>query len=489
MQTTYKIKTKQITEAVANLCKQANLYLSKDTYDALYQAYEKESMSKAKHVLGQILENIKLASKLQRPLCQDTGIVVVFMEIGQSVPLTGNSLEDAVNLGVAKAYIENYFRKSIVKNPVLDRANTENNTPAVIHTKIVPGNSIKISVSVKGGGSENMSALKMLKPSSEIADIVDFAVETVKNAGAKPCPPVRLGIGIGGTMEYAAYLAKKSLLEKVRSEEELKSAARIDKNARLEYEILKKVNNLKIGTAGLGGDTTVFGVNVLTYPTHIAALPVAININCHSSRHASAEIIGNEIKYNFDDFEYDFKDIKIENKDIYKLDVTQIEEIKNLKAGDEILLSGYIYTARDIAHKELAECINTKHDLPVNIKDKIILYVGPCPAKPDEIIGPAGPTTSARMDKYTPILMENGLLGSIGKGERSEEVIKSIKDNKGIYFVATGGTAVLLAEKIQEAKVVAYPGLGPEAIFELKIKDFPVIVAIDSSGNSIFFAS
>jgi len=518
------INIEKITEAVNNLCKQANIYIPKDVYAALYDSYLKEKSSRARNVLWQILENIKLASKSGRPICQDTGVVVVFAEIGQNTFIDGLSLEDALNNGVEQAYREQFFRKSIVKDPIFDRINTGTNTPAVIHVKVVPGNSIKLTVAIKGCGSENMSAARMLKPSAGVQGIIDFVIETVKHAGANPCPPVRLGIGVGGTMEYSALLSKKALLEPIKSESVLQQmcyasiqaskplntkfnesipstittdsinteiemwqpGALTDKVTKLELEILKKVNSLGIGASGLGGNTTVFGVNILYTPTHIAALPVAVNINCHASRHASAVIKGEEIKYNFNNYQYEFAEFDMsENFDV-SLNTSEIDKIRKLKVGQKVLLSGYIYTARDAAHKKLMECINMGEDLPFDIKDKIIYYVGPCPSKPGEVIGPAGPTTSGRMDKYAPVLFERDLLGTIGKGERSQKVIDSIKENKSIYFAATGGAACFLQQRISEAEIIAYPELGPEAIFKLKIKDFPVIVAIDSNGNSIF---
>ena len=519
------ITSGQITEAVFNLCNQANIYIPKDIYNAILESYKKESAQRARYILWQILENVRLASSSCRPICQDTGMVVAFVEVGNNTFIDGDSLEDAINKGVEKSYKDNCFRKSIVEDPIFSRINTGNNTPAIIHTKIIPGNAIKISISIKGCGSENMSAARMLKPSAGVDGIIDFIIETVKNAGANPCPPIRLGIGIGGTLEHSALLSKKALLEPIRSEDALLNLcyARIqatkismrnatdafmpnllsmqniandvalwnpptysDKIAKLELEILKKVNGLNIGPSGLGGHTSVFGVNILSYPTHIAALPVTVNINCHASRHASAKVHEGEIKYNFDNFQYDFAQLA-ETTDITKrINTEDIEGIRSLKMGDVVHLNGYIYTARDAAHKKLVECISRGEDFPIDIKDKIIYYVGPCPPKENEIIGPAGPTTSTRMDKFAPILMEYGLLGSIGKGQRLDNVVNSIKENKGIYFCATGGAACLLQEKIKEAQVVAYPELGPEAIYKLKIEDFPAIVAIDSSGNNIF---
>ena len=477
------INTEKITEIVSKLCKHANLYVSQDVYSQLYNSYLKESYAESKNVLWQILENMKIASEIKRPICQDTGFVVVFAEIGQNIHLEGIPFEDAINLGVEKAYTENKFRYSIVQDPVFKRINTNTNAPAVIHTKIIPGNSIKLSLVVKGCGSENVGVMQMLKPFAGADEIINFAVESVKNSARNTCPPVRLGIGIGGTMDYATFLSKKALLSPVKSMEELELLD--DKVSKMELEILKKSNELKIGASGFGGDTTVFGVNILSFPTHIAALPVAVNFSCHASRYAFVEIFEDMVKYKFQP-DYEFGQTSNFKENLRKIKVDDTEAIKQLKAGDRIFLDGYIYTARDAAHQKMIETLKNGQKLPFDIKNKIIYYVGPCPPVENEIIGPAGPTTAARMDKYTPPLMDIGLMCSIGKGKRSEEVIEAIKRNKGAYFITTGGTACLLASKIKEAEVIAYPELGAEAIYRLKIENFPVTVAIDSNGNNIF---
>lgn len=477
------IKTEEIIEIVSKLCKHANLYVSQDVYSRIYNAYLKESYVESKNVLWQILENMKIASQIKRPICQDTGFVVVFAEIGQDVHLEGCAFEDAINLGVAKAYTKNKFRYSIVQDPVFERTNTNTNAPAVIHTKIVPGNTVKIWLVIKGCGSENVGITKMLKPFAGADEIIKCAVEAVENSARNTCPPVRLGIGIGGTLDYATFLSKKALLQPIKSEEELEASD--DRVSKMELEILKKANALKIGASGFGGDTTVFGVNILSYPTHIAALPVAINFSCHASRYAYVEIFEDAAKYKFQP-DYEFGETTNLEGTLRNINVDDIESVRSLKAGERVFLSGYIYTARDAVHQKMIETLKKGEELPVDIKNKIIYYVGPCPPIENEIIGPAGPTTAARMDKYTPILMDRGLMGSIGKGKRNEEVIESIKRNKGIYFVTTGGTACLLASKIKEAEVVAYPELGTEAIYRLRIEGFPVTVAIDSKGNNIF---
>lgn len=477
------IKIEEITEIVSKLCKHANLYVSQDVYNQLYDAYLKESYVESKNALWQILENMKIASRIKRPICQDTGFVVVFAEIGQDVHLEGGNFEDAVNAGVAKAYTKNKFRYSIVQDPIFERTNTNTNAPAVIHTKLIEGNSIKISLVVKGCGSENVGVMKMLKPFAGAEEIINLAVNAVKDSARNSCPPVRLGIGIGGTMDYASFLSKKALLQPVKSQEDLEHSD--DKVSRMELEILKRSNALKIGASGFGGDTTVFGVNILSYPTHIAALPIAINFSCHASRYAYVEIFDDKVKYKFQP-DYEFGKTSDLEGNLQNINADDIDKIRKLKASDRISLSGYIYTARDAAHQKMIETIKKDEELPFDLKNKIIYYVGPCPPIENEIIGPAGPTTAARMDKYTPDLMDRGLIGTIGKGKRNDEVIEAIKKNKGVYFVTTGGTACLLASKIKEAEVIAYPELGTEAIYRLKIDNFPVTVAIDSCGNNIF---
>lgn len=479
------INTERIIEIVSKLCKHANLYVSQDVYSQIYGAYQKESYIESKNVLWQILENMKIASQIKRPICQDTGFVVVFAEIGQNVHLEGCDFEEAVNAGVERAYTKNKFRYSIVQDPIFERTNTNTNAPAVIHTKIVPGNTIKIWLVIKGCGSENVGVTRMLKPFAGPDKIVEFAVETVKNSARNSCPPVRLGIGIGGTNDYASFLAKKALVQKVRSEEELMNSD--DKIAKIELEIMRRCNELKIGASGFGGDTTVFGVNILSYPTHIATLPVSINFSCHASRYAFVEIFEDKDKYKFQP-DYEFGETSNVEGSLRSVNVDDIEAIRSLKAGDRISLSGYIYTARDAAHKKMLENLKSGKGLPIDLKNKIIYYVGPCPPIENEIIGPAGPTTSIRMDKYTPELMERGLIGTIGKGRRSELVIDAIKEHQGIYFITTGGTACLLASKIKEAEVVAYPELGTEAIYRLRLENFPITVAIDSNGENLFNA-
>ena len=460
------INSNVIYETVKHLCVIANTKLPYEEYQALNNLYDNEYHLPAKNVLSQILQNAMIASDTKRPLCQDTGFVTVFADIGQDVLIEGEPFCDVINKAVSSVYNEKFYRKSIVSDPLFERCNTNNNVPVVIHTKLVDGNDINLILSVKGGGCENISVSKMLTPAQGIDGVKEFVIETVKNAGSKPCPPIKIGIGIGSNFEGAAILSKRALLVQKNSEN-LQYAS-------LEKEILEKINALDIGAMGLGGMSTCFGVNILYEPCHMASLPVAISISCHSSRHAAATIKANDVEYYVT--EYDFiKDFSsVQNSKI--LNVNDIDGIRNLQIGENILLSGKIFTARDAAHKKFEQLIKEGKSLPIDIKNAVIFYAGPCPAAEDEVIGPIGPTTSSRMDKYASILYENGLLATIGKGERSDEVISSMKKFGGRYFCLTGGVASLLKTCVKSANIVAYPELGAEAVYELEVEKLPAIV-------------
>lgn len=482
------ISAKQITRAVKLLCLQANFFLPEDVFKEIQTTYQQEKSDISKSLLEEIIFNAYLAMKTKRPICQDTGLTVIFVDIGQNINVADGDLTEAINKGVKLAYSEGFLRKSIVDDPLFKRKNTGTNTPAIIHTKIVPGNEIKLIVAPKGGGSENMSAVKMLKPAQGVEGVTDFVLDTVKSAGPNPCPPIVVGVGIGGSMEYAAYLAKKALTNKLVSLEALKAKASKDQKAQLELKLYEEIQKTGVGTQGLGGTNTSLGVSVEMHPCHIASLPVAVNINCHAARHAEMTLTENttipeELVPEFNIVKPEFEDSS--EKKTVQLPLSE-ETINNLQAGDSVLLNGYIYTARDAAHKKLINLIKENKPLPIDLKGETIYYVGPCPAKEDEVIGPAGPTTSGRMDAYTPTMLDNGLKGMIGKGFRNTTVIESIKKHKALYFVATGGGAVLLANCIKECELIAYPELGPEAIYKLKLENFPATVCIDSQGNNYY---
>ena len=456
-----------IYNTVKELCLLANTKLPKEEYFALKKLYENETNFNAKCALSQILNNAKIAFEKKRPLCQDTGFVTVFADIGNEVSIEGEILENVINKAVRDAYLDNFFRKSIVSDPLFERLNTQNNTPIMLHTNIVSGNEIKLTLSIKGGGCENISATKMLTPAEGMKGIIDFVVNVIKLANSKPCPPIRIGIGIGSNFEGASILSKKALLLPVKHSDD-------DKFSRLAKDILEKINDLNIGVMGLGGKSTCYSVNILHQPCHIASLPVAVSISCHSSRHSSVIIKTNKVIWLEEN--YDFGPLINSAQTLKKVDLNSPEIVRQLKKGENILLSGKVYTARDAAHKKFAEILKKNEKLPFDIKNAVIFYAGPCPASSFEIIGPIGPTTSSRMDLYAPELYSLGLLAVIGKGERSDKVYAAMKKFNGKYFTVTGGIASLLQNCVKSARIIAYPELGAEAVFELEIENLPVIV-------------
>lgn len=459
------IKSATIENAVYKLCVEANTVLSDDVFEKILEASKNETNRDAKQALELILKNAKASFETKKPLCQDTGLVLVFVKVGQNA--NPESLSQAINSGVEKAYEENFYRKSVVKNALFDRTNTKNNLPLIIYPEFVDGNSIEIEILIKGGGAENMSAVTMFSPTSSEEEIVDYVVRTVKKGGSNPCPPIFIGVGIGGTMEYAGLLSKKALLLEENIDENHKNLAERIKQA---------VNNLEIGAAGLGGNSTALDVKVLSGFTHIASLPVAVTINCHSSRHAKCKIEGENISF--------FEQNKVKNyvpqedsfNDYIKVEASDILKLKSLKEGDKVLLSGEIFTARDAAHKRLVEMVEKGEELPIELKDKIIFYAGPCPCPENQVIGSVGPTTSSRMDKYAPILYKMGVIATIGKGERSEDVQKTVKHVGGLYFTVFGGVACILSEKVFQKELIAFEDLGTEAIYRLVVRDFPLRV-------------
>jgi len=460
------IHTDEIIAAVERLCVEANYFLGEDVLKALDRCRANEESLLGKNTFTRLIENASIARKERMPICQDTGMAIIFVELGQGIHIEGIDLTDAINQGVRQGYVNGFLRKSMVKDPAFNRINTKDNTPAVIHYDIVAGDLLKITVVTKGFGSENMGDIKMLRSSEGVEGIIKFVVDTVDRAGGNPCPPIIIGVGVGGNMEKAAILAKKSLLRTVGEHNP-------DPNwSKVEDEILDRINQLGIGPQGLGGTQTAMAVFIETYPTHIAGMPVAVNINCHAARHKYIEMSGRET-------------IVTKKDRVIQTPLTK-EKVVGLKAGDSVLISGTIYTGRDAAHQKIVEAIERGEELPFDIKDQIIYYMGPSPGKPGQVIGSAGPTTSYRMDCYAPILIAHGLTGMLGKGLRSVEVINSMKEHGAVYFVTTGGAGAFLSKCIKSAEVVAYPELGPEKISKLTVEDLPAIVAIDASGNDIF---
>lgn len=464
------IDAKIIEEAVYNLCVEVNTTLNDKDFAKILNAYNAEENQDAKQALGLILKNAKMAYEKKMPLCQDTGQVLVFVKIGCECCIS--NINEIINNAVQKAYEQNFYRKSIVKNALFDRTNTKTNTPCVIYQEVIEGNDIEIELLLKGGGCENVSDLKMLSPTATEDDIVGYVVSVVAKAGSKGCPPYFIGVGIGGTMEYAGILSKKALL----LEDD------IDENhKKLAQKMQVAINALGIGAAGFGGGATVLDVKLLTDFTHIANMPVAVTMNCHSSRHAKWNFRGQDAKMQrckgaknitleeYNPAEDDFSDF-------IEVDASDIEGLKSLKQGQKVLLSGEIYTARDVAHKRLVEMIEKDEKLPFDLKDKIIFYAGPCPCQGNCIIGSVGPTTAARMDKFAPILYQNGVIATIGKGERSDEVKNAIKKSGGIYFTAIGGIACYLSQKILSNTLVDFADLGTEAIYKLRVERLPLAV-------------
>lgn len=461
------INSKMILNAVYNLCIQANTALPDAVFSKILNAYSFEKNFEAKQALGLILENAKMAYENKMPLCQDTGQVLVFIKgRGKYIP---NDINEIINNAVLKAYEENFYRKSVVKNALFNRINTKTNTPCIIYTEIADNDGLEIEILIKGGGAENVSTISMLSPTANEDEIIEFVVSTVKKAGSKACPPYFIGVGIGGTMEYAGVLSKKALLLEENIDENHKNLAERIKNA---------INELNIGAAGLGGASTALDVKILTDFTHIACMPVAITINCHSSRHAKCKIKEDEIIYYPQEMVRNFKSVQENFSDFIKVNTSDVFKLKSLKQGQNVLLSGEIYTARDMAHKRLVEMIEKGEKLPFDLKDKIIFYAGPCPCSDECVVGSIGPTTSSRMDKFAAILHNQGVLATIGKGERSEEVKKSLTQFDGLYFTVIGGIACYLSSKFKTKNLIAFEDLGPEAIYKFEVEDLPLRLSL-----------
>ena len=482
------IQDRDVVESVADALQFISYYHPQDFVQAVHRAYEMEQSQAAKDALAQILINSRMCAMGKRPICQDTGIVTVFVDIGMEVRWeTSQPLEDLINEGVRRAYLhpDNKLRASILDDPAGARKNTKDNTPAVIHTRMVAGNTVDFRVAAKGGGSENKSKLAMLNPSDSI---VDWVVKTVPTMGAGWCPPGMLGIGIGGTAEKAMVMAKESLMDPV-DIHELRERGPSNKAEELRLEIMDAVNKLGIGAQGLGGLTTVLDVKIMDYPTHAASLPVAMIPNCAATRHAHFELKGDGPVYQEAPSLEAWPEVTWEPGESVRrvdLDTVTREETLTWQPGDTLLLSGTMYTGRDAAHKRMTQMIADGEELPVNLQGKFIYYVGPVDPVRDEVVGPAGPTTSTRMDKFTDNILENtGLLGMIGKAERGPVAIEAIRKHKAVYLMAVGGAAYLVSKAITDAEVVAFEDLGMEAIYAFTVKDMPVSVAVDAEGTSV----
>ena len=482
------IRQEDLIQSVADALQFISYYHPVDFIRGMREAWEKEESPAAKAALTQVLVNSRMCAIGKRPICQDTGIVIVFVEVGMDVQWEADmSVDDMINEGVRRGYADpdNVLRASVLADPDGARTNTKDNTPAVIHYKVVPGNKVGIEVAAKGGGSEAKAKFAMLNPSDSI---VDWILSVVPTMGAGWCPPGLLGVGIGGTPEKAMVLAKESMMDPI-DIHELQARGPQNHLEELRLELFDKVNALGIGAQGLGGLTTLLDVKVREYPTHAANKPVAVIPNCAATRHVHFTLDGSgpaefappdlsewpEIDFDLGD------DVKKVN-----LDTLTKEEIATWKSGDTLLLSGKLLTGRDAAHKKLVDLIEAGEELPVDFTNRLIYYVGPVDPVRDEVIGPAGPTTATRMDKFTrTMLEETGLIGMVGKAERGDVAIEAISDAKAAYMIAVGGAAYLVAKAITKSTVIAFPELGMEAIHEFEVEDMPVTVAVDSTGASV----
>lgn len=483
------IKQDDLIQSVADALQFISYYHPVDFIQAMHEAYLREESPAAKDAMAQILINSRMCATGHRPLCQDTGIVTVFVRVGMDVRWDGAtmSVDDMINEGVRRAYKlpENVLRASILADPAGARKNTKDNTPAVIHYSLVPGNTVEIDVAAKGRGSENKAKMAMLNPSDSI---VDWVLKTVPEMGAGWCPPGMLGIGIGGTAEKAAVMAKEVLMESI-DIHELQQRGPQNRAEELRLELFDKVNQLGIGAQGLGGLTTVLDVKIKDYPTHAASLPVCIIPNCAATRHAHLVLDGSgPVSLEAPPLDAYPEIVWEAGPSARRVNLDEItpEEVKSWKPGETVLLNGKMLTGRDAAHKRMVDMLNRGESLPVDLKNRFIYYVGPVDPIAGEVVGPAGPTTATRMDKFTRQVLEStGLLGMIGKSERGPIAIDAIKDNQAVYLMAVGGAAYLVAQAIKKARVVAFEELGMEAIYEFEVKDMPVTVAVDTQGESV----
>lgn len=482
------IRQDDLIQSVADALQYISYYHPKDFIDAMHSAYEREENPAAKDAIAQILINSRMCALGHRPICQDTGIVTVFVHVGMNVQWDAEmSLDDMINEGVRRAYKlpDNVLRASVLADPDGKRQNTKDNTPAIIHHKLVPGDKVDVHVAAKGGGSEAKSKFAMLNPSDSV---VDWVLEQLPKMGAGWCPPGMLGIGIGGTAEKAMEIAKEALLDPI-DIQDLQARGASNRAEELRLELYDKVNQSGIGAQGLGGLTTVLDIKVKDFPTHAANKPVAIIPNCAATRHVHFSLDGNGAAElpapKLEDWPEITREIG-ENVKRVNLDTVTPEEVRNWQPGDTLLLNGKLLTGRDAAHKRMTEMLAKGEPLPVDMKGRFIYYVGPVDPVRDEVVGPAGPTTATRMDKFTrTMLEETGLLGMVGKAERGPMAIEAIRDNQATYLMAVGGAAYLVAQAIKKSRVVGFEDLGMEAIYEFEVEDMPVTVAVDSQGESV----
>lgn len=488
------IKQTDFIQSIADALQYISYYHPLDFIQAVAKAWEKEQSPAAKDALGQILSNSKMCAEGKRPICQDTGSVVVFLKVGMDTQFdydldSNMDMLSMINEGVRRAYAfpDNKLRASIVDPPYGKRINTRDNTPAVVHTEMVAGDKLEVAIAAKGGGSENKAKFTILNPSDSI---VDWVLKTLPTMGAGWCPPGILGIGIGGTPEKAMLMAKESLLSHI-DMAELQERGAANDNEALRLEIYNKVNDLGIGAQGLGGLTTVVDVKINQYACHAASLPVAMIPNCAATRHLEFTLDGSGAAQFEPPKLEDWPDIgELDHSSSKRVNLNELSkaDIASWRQGEQLLLNGTILTGRDAAHKRIKELLDSGKGLPegVDLTNKFIYYVGPVDPVGDEVIGPAGPTTATRMDKFSDMMLnQTGILGMIGKAERGAATIEALKQHKAVYLMAVGGAAYLVSKAIKSAKVLAFEDMGMEAIYEFEVEDMPVTVAVDSLGNSI----
>ena len=487
------IKQDDLIQSVADALQYISYYHPEDYITNLAKAYEMEESHAAKDAMAQILVNSRMCAEGHRPICQDTGIVTIFVKVGMNVRFVSDgeagatmSLQEMCDAGVRKAWLDpdNKLRGSILRDPAFSRKNTVDNTPCVVEVTLIQGEEVDVTVAAKGGGSEAKSKFVMLNPSDSV---VEWVLKTIPTMGAGWCPPGMLGIGIGGTSEKAMLLAKQALMDPIDMQELKARGARTNIEA-LRIELYDKVNQLGIGAQGLGGLTTVLDVKILDWPTHAANLPVAMIPNCAATRHAHFVLEGKGPVMleppsldAWPKLEYDVHTAR-------RVDLQTVtrEDIKQWKPGEVVLLSGKLLTGRDAAHKRMTDMLNKGEKLPVDFKNRFIYYVGPVEAVRDEAVGPAGPTTATRMDKFTrQMLASTGLLGMIGKAERGDAAIEAIREYEAVYLMAVGGAAYLVSKAIRNSRLLAFEDLGMEAIYEFEVVDMPVTVAVDTQGTSV----
>ncbi len=485
---TTTIKQDDLIQSIADALQYISYYHPKDYIQALGRAYEREQSAPARDAIAQILTNSRMCAEGHRPICQDTGIVNVFLKVGMDVRWdTKLSLADMINEGVRRAYNnpDNKLRASVLADPMFTRKSTGDNTPAVINVELVAGNKVDISVAAKGGGSEAKSKFAMLNPSDSI---VDWVLKTVPTMGAGWCPPGMLGIGVGGTAEKAMLMAKESLMDPI-DMSDLKARGPKSKLEEMRIELYDKVNALGIGAQGLGGLSTVLDVKILDYPTHAANKPIAMIPNCAATRHAHFVLDGSGPARLDPPSLSDWPKVTWSasaSATRVNLDALTPAEVASWKPGQTLLLSGKLLTGRDAAHKRIQDMLDKGEKLPTDFTNRVIYYVGPVDPVRDEVVGPAGPTTSTRMDKFTETMLgRTGLIAMVGKAERGPVAIESIKKHKAAYLMAVGGAAYLVSKAIRKSRVVGFADLGMEAIYEFEIEDMPVTVAVDSNGVSV----